>query len=93
MTTLADLSRQHSSLDATDIDHLHRLSAEWAFLADLCFADLLLYVRSSDGKWVVVDQVRPATNQTMYVRDYIGSWAAASTADLLELADAADSFG
>jgi two-component sensor histidine kinase len=72
---MADLSRQHSSLDQGDIDHLHRLGAEWAFLADLCFADLLLYVRSNDGKWVVVDQVRPATNQTMYVTDYIGTWA------------------
>ena len=86
MTTLADLSRQHSSLDAGDIDHLHRLSAEWAFLADLCFADLLLYVRSSDDKWVVVDQVRPATNQTMYVRDYIGTWATATGSDVLEQA-------
>ena len=62
-----------------DIDHLHRLAAEWAFLADLCFADLLLYVRSADGKWVVVDQVRPATNQTMYVTDYIGTWASRAT--------------
>jgi two-component sensor histidine kinase len=75
MTSMADLSRQYSSLDQDDIDHLHRLGAEWAFLADLCFADLLLYVRSNDGNWVVVDQVRPATNQTMYVTDYIGTWA------------------
>lgn len=77
MTSMADLSRQHSSLDQDDIDHLHRLGAEWAFLADLCFADLLLYVRATDGKWVVVDQVRPATNQTMYVTDLIGTWAQA----------------
>jgi len=85
MTSMADLSRQHSSLDQDDIDHLHRLGAEWAFLADLCFADLLLYVRSNDGKWVVVDQVRPATNQTMYVTDYIGTWAT-RTAAVLERA-------
>jgi two-component sensor histidine kinase len=75
MTTLADLSSEHSSLERDDVDHLHRLGAEWAFLADLCFADLLLYVRSDAGRWLIVDQVRPATSQTIYVTDYIGTWA------------------
>ncbi len=84
---MADLSRQHSSLDLDDIDHLHRLGAEWAFLADLCFADLLLYVRSLDDKWVVVDQVRPATNQTIYVTDYIGTWAQRGATILASAAD------
>ena len=86
MTTMAELARRYSSLERDDIDHLHRLGAEWAFLADLCFADLLLYVKSSDGKWVVVDQVRPATNQTMYVTDYIGTWAQRG-ADVLDRAE------
>jgi two-component sensor histidine kinase len=84
MTTLADLSREHSSLDRDDVDHLHRLGAEWAFLADLCFADLLLYVRSDTGKWLIVDQVRPATNQTIYVTDYIGTWADVEGSALLD---------
>jgi two-component system, sensor histidine kinase PdtaS len=75
MTSLADLTRQHSLLDRDDIDHLNRLSAEWAFLADLCFADLFLHIRAQSGRWMVVDQVRPATNQTMYVTDHVGMWA------------------
>ena len=75
MTSLVDLCRAHSSLDRSDIDHLHRLTAEWAFLADLCFSDLLLHVRSDDGRWMIVDQVRPATNQTMYPIDFVGIWA------------------
>ena len=75
MTSLADLSREHSLLDREDIDHLNRLSAEWAFLADLCFADLFLHIRAQSGRWMVVDQVRPATNQTMYVTDHVGMWA------------------
>lgn len=77
MTSLADLSREHSLLDREDIDHLNRLSAEWAFLADLCFADLFLHIRAQSGRWMVVDQVRPATNQTMYVTDHVGKWATA----------------
>jgi len=84
MTSLAELAREHTTLDRDDIDHLHRLTAEWAFLADLCFADLLLYVRSSGGKWLIVDQVRPATNQTMYATDYVGSWADGDEAELIE---------
>jgi len=86
MTSLADLAREHSVLDRDDVDHLHRLGAEWAFLADLCFADLLLHVRSDDGRWLTVDQVRPATNQTMYVTDYVGSWAEGDDADIIERA-------
>ena len=85
MTSLAELSREHSLLDREDIDHLHRLSAEWAFLADLCFADLFLHIRAQSGRWMVVDQVRPATNQTMYVTDHVGRWASAG----LEQIDAA----
>ncbi len=86
MTSLADLTREHSVLDREDVDHLHRLGAEWAFLADLCFADLLLHVRTGDGRWLIVDQVRPATNQTMYVTDYVGSYAESGDADIIERA-------
>ena len=75
MTSLADLTRTHSVLDWDDIDHLNRLSAEWAFLSDLCFADLFLQIRAQSGRWMVVDQVRPATNQTMYTGDHVGMWA------------------
>jgi two-component sensor histidine kinase len=89
MTTLAELSREHSSLGRDDVDHLHRLGAEWAFLADLCFADLILYVRSDGGKWLIVDQVRPATNQTIYTSDYIGTWADVEASAILD--DAASS--
>jgi two-component system, sensor histidine kinase PdtaS len=86
MPSIAELAREHSTLDRDDVDHLHRLTAEWAFLADLCFADLLLYVRSGDGKWLIVDQVRPATNQTMYAKDYVGAWADGDEAELIERA-------
>ncbi|HSM66195.1 MAG TPA: histidine kinase N-terminal domain-containing protein [Ilumatobacteraceae bacterium] len=86
MTSLAELVREHTTLHRDDTDHLHRLTAEWAFLADLCFADLLLYVRAADGKWLIIDQVRPATNQTMYVTDYVGSWADGDEAELIERA-------
>ncbi len=49
-------------------------------LADFCFADLLLYVPDRDGRWLVVAQVRPATGQTLYLTDWVGTPANAEEA-------------
>ena len=75
MATLGELTRQHTSLTRDEIDHLQRLIGEWGLLADLSFADLLLYVPDNDGKWIVVAHVRPATGQTIYAIDYVGTAA------------------
>ncbi len=72
MATLGELCRQHTSLTRDEINHLKQLVSEWGLLADLCFADLLLYVPSTDSEWLIVAQVRPATGQTIYLADYVG---------------------
>ncbi len=72
MATLGELCRQHTSLTRDEINHLKQLVSEWGLLADLCFADLLLYVPSKDSEWLIVAQVRPATGQTIYLSDYVG---------------------
>ncbi len=72
MATLGELCRQHTSLTRDEINHLKLLVSEWGLLADLCFADLLLYVPSTDSEWLIVAQVRPATGQTIYLADYVG---------------------
>ena len=72
MATLGELCRQHTSLNRDEINHLKQLISEWGLLADLCFADLLLYVPSTDHEWLIVAQVRPATGQTIYLTDYVG---------------------
>ena len=43
MVSLAELAEAGTPLDEPVIDHLHRLVASWAPLADLSFGDLLLY--------------------------------------------------
>ncbi len=86
MPTLADLARRHSGLDRNDVLHLQRLTAEWGMLADFCVADLLLYVPTGDGRWLVIDQVRPATSQTLYQADFVGAWANDTEQPLLERA-------
>jgi two-component system, sensor histidine kinase PdtaS len=78
MATLADVARQRTSLSHAQVVHLQQLVAEWGFLADLSFADLLLYVPTTNGDWVVLAQVRPATARTIYVADYVGDPADSS---------------
>jgi len=73
--TLGELIRQHTDLNRDDSAHLQQLVGEWGMLADFCFTDLLLYVRTTDDRWLVVGQVRPATGQTLYHRDWVGEVA------------------
>ena len=58
-----------------DVAHLRSLIASWGMLADLCFADLLLFtpvVAGEAGRFVVVGQMRPSTNPTLYREDMVG---------------------
>ena len=94
MASLAEFARVHTRLETPQIDHLQRLVASWGLLADLCFADLLLFVATDQpiarpdagatheadagpddlaGDLVVLGQVRPLTNQTLYRSDWVGT--------------------
>ena len=75
MASLAELVRLHARYDAARITHLQRLVSSWSPIADLCFADMLLFVPlAGEGgrRFVIVGQVRPSTNQTLYRNDYVG---------------------
>lgn len=82
MSALANLARVHTTLNAAETDHLHRLVATWGLLADLSFADLLLLApMASQGSYpehyVVLAQVRPTTSPTLNPNDLIGLCASA----------------
>jgi two-component sensor histidine kinase len=52
---------------------LHRLVGDWQLLADLSFADLLLFVPDAEtGQYIVVAQMRPTTGPTSYQDDLVG---------------------
>lgn len=75
MATMADLARIHTKLDDAELDHLQKLVADWGMLSDFCFADLLLFVPvdgSAGTRFVVLGQIRPTTNQTLYREDLVG---------------------
>ncbi|MGA0877911.1 MAG: sensor histidine kinase [Ilumatobacteraceae bacterium] len=93
MATLAEFLRQHTTLTKEDSTHLQHLIGEWGMLADLCFADMLLYVRQPDSSWVVAAQVRPATGQTIYRSDLVGTPATDEEAAILAAALAAGRIG
>lgn len=74
MATLPELARLHTRLSADELSHLTRLVASWGILADLCFADLLLFVPviGGEGRFIVLGQVRPTTSQTLHSDDLVG---------------------
>ncbi len=57
-------------------EHLQRLMRTWAPLADISFADLLLWVPLDDAEtseYVVAGHVRPTTSRSIYRTDVVGS--------------------
>ncbi|KWX68864.1 sensor histidine kinase [Mycobacterium sp. NAZ190054] len=75
MSTLGDLLAEHTVLPGNAVDHLHAVVGEWQLLADLSFADYLMWVRRDDGALVCVAQVRPNTAPTVLLADAVGSLA------------------
>ncbi|GAA2094311.1 sensor histidine kinase [Actinomadura alba] len=78
MPTLTDLVRNQTDLDDTDLEWLHALVSDWQLLADLSFADLVLWVpvrgTAADAVpgWLCVAQMRPTTGPTAYPQDLVG---------------------
>jgi two-component system, sensor histidine kinase PdtaS len=75
MSTLGDLLAEHTVLPGNAVDHLHAVVGEWQLLADLSFADFLMWVRRDDDRVVCVAQVRPNTAPTVLLADAVGTIA------------------
>jgi two-component system, sensor histidine kinase PdtaS len=86
--TLTDLTRSHTSLDGADLEWLHSLVSDWQLLADLSFADLILWASVRGGGWLAVAQMRPTTGPTSMQDDVVGTFAGAEDRRLLDLVSA-----
>lgn len=63
-----------SSLSTEEFNRLSDLIAEWQLLADLSFADLVLWIPKIDGTgFIAVSQIRPMTAATVFANDMIGT--------------------
>jgi two-component system, sensor histidine kinase PdtaS len=71
MTDVARPVRPRLSAEAAE--HLHRLMAGWQLIADLAFADLLLFLPvDATANFRIVGQLRPYTARTLYPADLVG---------------------
>jgi two-component system, sensor histidine kinase PdtaS len=83
MSTLGNLLAEHTMLPGNAVDHLHAVVGEWQLLADLSFADYLMWVCRDDGVLVCVAQCRPNTAPTVMHADAVGSVVAADTMPII----------
>ncbi|WP_326692733.1 MULTISPECIES: PAS domain-containing sensor histidine kinase [unclassified Streptomyces] len=82
-----DLVRQHTALSDAELEWLHLLVSEWQLLADLSFADLVLWVPTLDGtRYVSVAQMRPNTGPTSHQDDMVGHLVPRGRRPLLDAA-------
>jgi two-component sensor histidine kinase len=85
--TLTDLAKSHTKLTDGDLEWVHSLVSDWQLLADLSFADLVLWapLRDESG-WMALAQMRPTTGPTSFHDDVVGSLAGPGDRPLLDTA-------
>lgn len=87
MATLLDLAHERTELTDAEISDLQALVADWSLLADLAFADLVLWLPTwNNGGFVAVAQVRPTTGPTQIALDVVGQFMAKGRAPHLDTA-------
>ena len=87
MSSLPELAKLHTDLDDDDVAWLQLLQADWQIIADLSFADLVLWLpdRGGTGFWAG-GQMRPTTGPTAYADDILGSFAPTGRRPLVDQA-------
>ncbi|GIH96114.1 histidine kinase N-terminal domain-containing protein [Planobispora siamensis] len=87
MPTLSDLAVRHTALDEADLEWMHSLVSDWQLLADLSFADLILWIPLREGTgWIAIAQMRPTTGPTVYHDDVVGTVIAKGERELIDTA-------
>jgi two-component sensor histidine kinase/PAS domain-containing protein len=86
VSTLTELVAANTRLSGQAVNHLQRVVAEWQLLADLSFADVMMWIPlphrageepirdagRPDGRFLCVAQARPTTAPTAHPEDAVG---------------------
>lgn len=87
MADIVRLAREHTDLSSSQIERLRALVSEWGLIADLGFADLVLWVPTwNGGGFVAIAHQRPDTGRTQFSQDVVGMFVAKGRRPLLDRA-------
>ncbi|MDR2380591.1 MAG: PAS domain-containing sensor histidine kinase [Bifidobacteriaceae bacterium] len=75
MSSFASIAERTSDLAPEDQEWIRRLTAEWQIVADLAFADLVMWLPTTTGSFVAAALRRPGTGSTIYHEDVVGTLA------------------
>lgn len=70
--TLTELVRTHGRGESGVAQWLHLLGGDLQLLADLAFADIVLWVPTAGDDFVAVAHARPSSAATLFYRDFVG---------------------
>jgi two-component sensor histidine kinase len=72
VSTLSELIYAQGVSEEADVEWLHLLVGDWQLLADLAFADIVLWVPTAEHSFVAVAHARPSSSATLFYRDFVG---------------------
>ena len=72
MSTLSNIVEAQGIGTPEDIEWLHMLIGDWQLIADLAFADIVLWAPTTEGSFVAVSHARPSSSPTLFYRDFVG---------------------
>jgi two-component system, sensor histidine kinase PdtaS len=92
VSTLSELLAEHTELRGDAVEHLQRVVAEWQLLADMSFADFLLWIpiagnpQTGGTEFLCVAQARPTTAPTAHPEDIVAARVGAAESPQLRRA-------
>jgi len=86
VSTLSDLMKQYGQTHSADIEWLHALTGDWQVIADLSFADLVLWIPDGKNGFIAAGHARPSSAATVFYRDITGKPVEKSWASLVSTA-------